>query len=344
VSGKGKAGPLEAGRGKYSPPANPERVTLEALSEGTRVFSRENISQLRGATFPEVSGHFGGVLMKELIQKIESRRAIVGIIGLGYVGLPLMVRFAEERFNVLGFDIDSQKVDLLNDGKSYIRSVPRDQIRDLVRRGIFAATSDYTRLPEVDCILICVPTPLTEKMEPDLVYIENTAHQVTENMKRGQLIVLESTTYPGTTEEILLPKFQARGWREGVDFFLAYSPEREDPGNREYTTKSIPKVVAGITQNCRKVAKLLYQQVIDEVVVVSSTRAAEMTKLLENIYRSVNIALVNELKILADRMGIDILWLFPLLPGAGNGRPLHSHRPLLPLLEGQGIRLYHPVH
>ena len=268
--------------------------------------------------------------MKELIQKIESRRAIVGIIGLGYVGLPLMVRFAEERFNVLGFDIDSQKVDLLNDGKSYIRSVPRDQIRDLVRRGIFAATSDYTRLAEVDCILICVPTPLTEKMEPDLVYIENTAHQVTENMKRGQLIVLESTTYPGTTEEILLPKFQARGWREGEDFFLAYSPERQDPGNREYTTKSIPKVVAGITQNCRKVAKLLYQQVIDEVVVVSSTRAAEMTKLLENIYRSVNIALVNELKILADRMGIDI-WevieaastkpfgYFPFYPGPGMG-------------------------
>ena len=268
--------------------------------------------------------------MKELIQKIENRRAIIGIIGLGYAGLPLVVRFVEERFHVLGFDIDPQKVDLLNEGKSYIQSVPRDRIGDLVRSGIFSATSDFSRLTEVNSILICVPTPLTEKMEPDLVYIEETARQVAENMKKGGLIVLESTTYPGTTEEILLPKFRARGWREGEDFFLAYSPEREDPGNREYTTKSIPKVVGGITRNCQEVAQALYQQIIDEVVAVSTTRAAEMTKLLENIYRSVNIALVNELKILADRMGIDI-WevieaasskpfgYFPFYPGPGMG-------------------------
>jgi len=268
--------------------------------------------------------------MKELIQKIEDRRAIIGIIGLGYAGLPLVVRFVEERFRVFGFDIDPQKVDLLNKGKSYIQSVPRDRIRDLVRSGIFSATSDFSRLAEVDSILICVPTPLTEKMEPDLVYIEKTARQVAENMKKGGLIILESTTYPGTTEEILLPKFRARGWREGEDFFLAYSPEREDPGNREYTTKSIPKVVGGITRNCQMVAQALYKQIIDEVVAVSTTRAAEMTKLLENIYRSVNIALVNELKILADRMGIDI-WevieaastkpfgYFPFYPGPGMG-------------------------
>ncbi len=268
--------------------------------------------------------------MKELIQKIESRRAIIGIIGLGYVGLPLVVRFGEEGFRVLGFDIDPKKVNLLNEGKCYIQSVPRNRIGDLVRRSIFSATSDFARLAEADCIIICVPTPLSEKMEPELLYIENTAHQVGENMERGQLIVLESTTYPGTTEEILLPKFRARGWREGEDFFLAYSPEREDPGNRDYTTKSIPKVVAGVTRNCQKVAKSLYGQVIDEVNVVSSTRAAEMTKLLENIYRSVNIALVNELKILADRMGIDIWEVIeaastkpfgysPFYPGPGMG-------------------------
>jgi UDP-N-acetyl-D-glucosamine dehydrogenase len=268
--------------------------------------------------------------MKELIQRIEDRTASIGIIGLGYAGLPLAVRFGEERFQVLGFDIDPQKIDLLNEGKSYIQSVPREQIGDLVGNGVFSATLDFSRLSEVDSILICVPTPLTEKMEPDLIYIENTARQVAENMKKGQLIILESTTYPGTTEEVLLPKFRSRGWREGVDFFLAYSPEREDPGNREYTTKSIPKVVGGITRNCQKAAKALYQQIIDEVVTVSTTRAAEMTKLLENIYRSVNIALVNELKILADRMGIDI-WevieaastkpfgYFPFYPGPGMG-------------------------
>jgi UDP-N-acetyl-D-glucosamine dehydrogenase len=268
--------------------------------------------------------------MKELIQKIKSRRAVIGIIGLGYVGLPLVMRFGEEGFRVLGFDIDPQKVNLLNEGKCYIQSVPGDRIGDLVGRSTFSATSDFARLAEADCIIICVPTPLSEKMEPDLLYIEKTAHQVGENMERGQLIVLESTTYPGTTEEILLPKFRARGWREGEDFFLAYSPEREDPGNRDYTTKSIPKVVAGVTRNCQKVAKSLYGQVIDEVVVVSSTRAAEMTKLLENIYRSVNIALVNELKILADRMGIDIWEVIeaastkpfgysPFYPGPGMG-------------------------
>ncbi|MFQ5841480.1 MAG: nucleotide sugar dehydrogenase [Thermodesulfobacteriota bacterium] len=268
--------------------------------------------------------------MKELIQKIVKRRAIIGIIGLGYAGLPLVVRFGEERFHVLGFDTDPHKIDLLNEGKSYLGSLSTNRIRDLVESRIFSATSDFSHLAEVDCILICVPTPLTEKMEPDLVHIENTARQIFENMKKRQLIVLESTTYPGTTEEILLPKFQAKGWREGVDFFLAYSPEREDPGNREHTTKSIPKVVGGITSHCQKVAKTLYQQIIDDVVVVSTTRVAEMTKLLENIYRSVNIALVNELKILADRMEIDIWEVIeaastkpfgysPFYPGPGMG-------------------------
>jgi len=268
--------------------------------------------------------------MKDLIQKIENRKAIIGIIGLGYAGLPLVVRFGQEQFRILGFDIDPEKVDLLNEGKSYIQSIPGDQLGDLVRSRIFSATTDFTRLAEADSILICVPTPLTEKMEPDLTYIENTARQVAHNMKKGQLVVLESTTYPGTTEEILLPKFRSRGLREGKDFFLAYSPEREDPGNRDFATKSIPKVVGGITRNCQKVATSLYGQIIDEIVSVSSTRAAEMTKLLENIYRSVNIALVNELKILADRMGIDIWEVIqaastksfgysPFYPGPGMG-------------------------
>jgi UDP-N-acetyl-D-glucosamine dehydrogenase len=268
--------------------------------------------------------------MKELIQKIEARTAMIGIIGLGYAGLPLVVRFGEERFRVLGFDIDPRKVDLLNKGKTYLQSVSGKQIGDLVGNGVFSATSDFSRLKEMDSILICVPTPLTEKMEPDLIYIKNTAGQVAENMKKGQLIILESTTYPGTTEEVLLPKFRSGGWREGKDFFLAYSPEREDPGNRAYTSKSIPKVVGGITPNCQRVAKALYRQIIDEVVTVSTTRAAEMAKLLENIYRSVNIALVNELKILADRMGIDIWEVIeaastkpfgysPFYPGPGMG-------------------------
>ena len=284
----------------------------------------------------------------QLLQKILKKRARVGIIGMGYVGLPLVLRFCEEGFGVLGFDIDAKKVAALKKGKSYLKSIPATRISQFVRTERLDVTGDFSRLREPDCILICVPTPLTDKMEPDLQYIEKTTESVRACLRKGQLIILESTSYPGTTEELILPRLETTGLKVGKDFFLGFSPEREDPGNRQFTTQQIPKVVAGVTPSCQKVAVLLYRQIINKVIPVSSPRAAELTKLLENIYRSVNIALVNELKMLADRMGIDLwevieaaehqtLWVLPLLPGARNGRPLHSDRSFLPFLEGQGI-------
>ena len=252
------------------------------------------------------------------------------VIGMGYVGFPLVLRFCEEGFRILGFDVDSKKVATLKRGKSYLKSISSSRISQFVRSGHLDVTDDFSRLAETDCILICVPTPLTEKMEPDLQYIENTTEAIRENLRKGQLIVLESTTYPGTTEELILPRLETTGLRVGKDFFLAFSPEREDPGNKRFTTHQIPKVVAGVTPSCQKVAVSLYRQIIEKVVPVSSPRVAELTKLLENIYRSVNIALVNELKMLADRMGIDI-WevieaastkpfgVLPFYPGPGMG-------------------------
>jgi UDP-N-acetyl-D-glucosamine dehydrogenase len=252
----------------------------------------------------------------QLIQKILTREAYIGIIGMGYVGLPLVLRFCEEDFKVLGFDVDSKKVD--------------SRISQFVRSGHLNVTNDFSRLREPDCILICVPTPLTERMEPDLQYIEKTTEAILQNLRKGQLIILESTTYPGTTEELVLPRLESNGLKVGKDFFLGFSPEREDPGNRRFTTHQIPKVVAGVTPSCQKVVTALYGQIITKVVPVSSPRVAELTKLLENIYRSVNIALVNELKMLADRMGIDIWEVIeaartkpfgfsPFYPGPGMG-------------------------
>jgi UDP-N-acetyl-D-glucosamine dehydrogenase len=265
-----------------------------------------------------------------LIQKILNKKALVGIIGMGYVGLPLVLRFCEEDFTVLGFDIDSKKVATLGKGKSYLKSIPSSRISRFIRNGHLQVTNDFSRLNQPDCILICVPTPLTEKMEPDLRYIENTNEAIRRNLRRGQLIVLESTTYPGTTEELVLPKLETTGLKAGKDFFLGFSPEREDPGNKRFVTHQIPKVVAGLTPSCKKVVTTLYSQIIAKVVPVSSPRVAELTKLLENIYRSVNIALVNELKMLADRMGIDIWEVIeaastkpfgfsPFYPGPGMG-------------------------
>jgi UDP-N-acetyl-D-glucosamine dehydrogenase len=265
-----------------------------------------------------------------LIQKILEKKALIGIIGLGYVGLPLVLRFCEEGFTVLGFDIDSKKVAALKRGKSYLKSIPSSRISPFIRNGHLEVTHDFSRLDKPDCILICVPTPLTEKMEPDLQYIENTNEAIRRNLRRGQLIVLESTTYPGTTEELVLPKLETTGLKAGKDFFLAFSPEREDPGNKRFVTHQIPKVVAGLTPACQKAVTTLYSQIIAKVVPVSSPRVAELTKLLENIYRSVNIALVNELKMLADRMGIDIWEVIeaastkpfgfsPFYPGPGMG-------------------------
>src|SRR3972149_7305843 len=243
---------------------------------------------------------------KEIIDKINKRSAKIGIIGLGYVGLPLVIRFCEEGFNVLGFDIDPQKVSHLNQGNSYIKHIPSDTIQRLAAKKVFSATADMSKLREANAIIICVPTPLTDKREPDMQYVENTAKEIAKNLRKGQLVSLESTTYPGTTEELLLPLFTEKGLKAGKDFFLVFSPEREDPGRKDFTTKTTPKIIGGVTSNCLQAGEALYSKIVDKVVKVSSPKAAEMTKLLENIYRSVNIALVNELKMLCDRMGIDI--------------------------------------
>ncbi|NLC55698.1 MAG: nucleotide sugar dehydrogenase [Armatimonadetes bacterium] len=239
-------------------------------------------------------------------ERIIARDLTVGIVGMGYVGLPLVLRFGGVGFRVLGFDVDPAKVDRLNAGSSYIQHVPTERVADMVSTGLFAATSDLQRLEEPDAIIICVPTPLTRHREPNLRYVEATADAVARALRPGQLVCLESTTYPGTTEEVVLPRLASGGLQVGDDFYLAYSPEREDPGNPSFHTAIIPKVVGGMTPACLEVACTLYSQAIERVVPVSSTGVAEATKLLENIYRSVNIALVNELKVAFDRMGIDI--------------------------------------
>uniref|UniRef100_A0A7C5AL72 Nucleotide sugar dehydrogenase n=1 Tax=Desulfobacca acetoxidans TaxID=60893 RepID=A0A7C5AL72_9BACT len=243
-----------------------------------------------------------------LKDKILQKQALVGVIGLGYVGLPLVVRFWQEGFPVLGFDTDPVKVELLNRGESYIRHIPSARLLEILEGASprrFAATHDMDRLKEPDVLIICVPTPLNPFREPDLRYVENTTRDIARVLRPGQLVSLESTTYPGTTAEVLLPILSEKG-RVGEDFFLVFSPEREDPGNPTYNVKNIPKVVGGITPACLEHGIALYSQVVDRVVPVSSTQAAEMTKLLENIYRAVNIALINELKVLCLRMGLDI--------------------------------------
>jgi UDP-N-acetyl-D-glucosamine dehydrogenase len=237
---------------------------------------------------------------------IETRKAVVGVIGGGYVGLPLARAVAQAGFRVLVFDTDRGKVERLRQGKSYIESVLSEEIASLMKEKLFGATSDFDVLREVDIIIICVPTPLGRHREPDLSAVESTARQIARRLRRGQLVVLESTTYPGTTEELLLPILQESGLKCGRDFFLAYSPEREDPGNRDYTTKNIPKVVSGVDNKSARLAQLFYSRVVKEVVCASRARVAEAVKITENVYRAVNIALVNELKMLFARMGIDI--------------------------------------
>jgi UDP-N-acetyl-D-glucosamine dehydrogenase len=245
----------------------------------------------------------------DLLEKIKNKQALIGIIGMGYVGLPLVLRFCEVGFPVLGFDTDAHKVKLLNLGESYIKHIPSASLGALLQRqagpGQFTATHDQGRLSEPDVLIICVPTPLTSKREPDLKYVESTTRHIVACLRPGQLVSLESTTYPGTTAELLLPILN-RNYKVGEDFFLVFSPEREDPGNPTFHVGTIPKVVGGVTSTCLEHGVALYSQVIERVIPVSSTQAAEMSKLLENIYRSVNIALVNELKMLCLRMGIDI--------------------------------------
>jgi UDP-N-acetyl-D-glucosamine dehydrogenase len=243
-----------------------------------------------------------------LREKIDAKQALVGIIGLGYVGLPLVLRFCEVGFRVLGFDTDPKKVDLLNRGESYIKHIPAAKLAELIKPqsgAQFAATHDMGHLGEPDVLIICVPTPLTQTREPDLKYVESTTRLIAETLRPGQLVSLESTTYPGTTEELMLP-ILSKKFQVGRDFYLVFSPEREDPGNPHFEVRTIPKVVGGITPACLEYGVALYRQVVDQVIPVSSTQAAEMSKLLENIYRAVNIALINELKLLCLRMGLDI--------------------------------------
>ncbi|HEY2826452.1 MAG TPA: nucleotide sugar dehydrogenase [Pirellulales bacterium] len=240
-----------------------------------------------------------------IAQAIQKRTALLGIIGLGYVGLPLVRAFSAGGYKVLGFDSDSNKIDMLARGEAYIRHIPAATIQAMQKQG-FTATSDLSRLKEPDVIIICVPTPLTETREPDLQYIVSSTEAIAKALRPGQLIVLESTTYPGTTRDVMLPILEASGLKLGTDFFLAYSPEREDPGNDEFQTASIPKVVGGIEPTSAELAVSLYRQIVKQVVPVSSCEIAEACKILENTYRAVNIALVNELKILFQRMGINV--------------------------------------
>ncbi|MCL4503287.1 MAG: nucleotide sugar dehydrogenase [Deltaproteobacteria bacterium] len=251
-------------------------------------------------------------LHAELEEKILNRQATIGIIGLGYVGLPLVIHFARAGFTTLGFDADSHKVTELNAGRSYIHHIKSEDIAAFTTLGegrerpLFEASDDFARLSEPDALLICVPTPLNRNREPDLCYVEAVTREVAKTLRRGQVISLESTTYPGTTDEVMLPIVGGNGLKVGKDFFLVYSPEREDPNNVGHNLYNTPKVVGGVTENCLAVGKTLYAQVVKDVVPVSSTKVAEMAKLMENIYRAVNIALVNELKVLSHRMNIDI--------------------------------------
>jgi UDP-N-acetyl-D-glucosamine dehydrogenase len=266
---------------------------------------------------------------QSLIEKLNNKSAVIGIVGLGYVGLPLLIRYAEVGYKVIGFDVDEQKVSSLNNGLSYIEHIPSALIESSLTLG-FEATLDFSRAIEPDALIICVPTPLNKYREPDLSFVVNTVDSLVPYLRKGQVFSLESTTYPGTTDEELKPRLESTGLVVGEDNFLVYSPEREDPGNKDFTTNTIPKVCGGYTNNCLDVGIALYEQVIDRVVPVSSTRAAELTKLLENIHRAVNIGLVNEMKIVADKMDIDIhevvraastkpFGFVPYYPGPGLG-------------------------
>ncbi len=265
-----------------------------------------------------------------LVERIDTRRFGVAVLGLGYVGIPLTLTACKAGFPVYGFDIDQARVDQLNRGESSIKHIPTEAIQDAVRTGQFVVTTDFSRLDEPDAIIIAVPTPLTRNREPDLRYIEQTAHAIAARLRVGQLVVLESTTWPGTTEEVVKPILEATGLKSGRDFFLAFSPEREDPGNVDFNTSTIPKIVGGDGPHALRLAEALYGALVVRTVPVSSTRTAEAVKLTENIFRSVNIALANELKIIYQKMGIDV-WevvdaaktkpfgYMPFYPGPGLG-------------------------
>ncbi len=269
---------------------------------------------------------------KQLLDKIAGRQAIIGIVGLGYVGLPLAVAFAQEGFQVIGVDVDEGKVGALNRGESYVEDIPSAVLRPLIDSGVIRATTDYAAMAAADAISICVPTPLRKTRDPDISYIIHAADCLAAHMPpgQGQLIVLESTTYPGTTDEIVLPRFNRDGLEVGRDFFMAFSPERIDPGRIDYTVRTTPKVIGGVTPDCLEVAVALYGTVVDKPVAVSSTATAEMVKLLENTFRAVNIGLVNEVALMCDKLGLNV-WevvgaaatkpygFMPFYPGPGLG-------------------------
>ena len=281
----------------------------------------------------------------DLRSKISSGELVIGIIGLGYVGLPLSLAFANSGVSTVGFDIDQSKVDSINESASFFSHISSDDIKQARLSGKLSASSDFSLIPDVDAIIICVPTPLNKYREPDLSYIESTLETLSPHLRKGQLLSLESTTYPGTTDEVVAPYLVRKGFTVGKDIFLVYSPEREDPGNKKFSPSSIPKVIGGYTKECCELGDLLYSLAIDKTVLVSSARAAELTKLLENIHRAVNIGLMNEIKPLAAKLGIDLyevikaastkpFWFCTLFSWSGNWRPLHPHRPFLSHLEG----------
>jgi UDP-N-acetyl-D-glucosamine dehydrogenase len=265
-----------------------------------------------------------------LLERIQNRKARVGVIGLGYVGLPLAVEFAHNGFVTTGIDVDTRKVNAINEGRSYVGDVPASAVSELTAAGRLSATADFSKVTELDTINICVPTPLRKTKDPDMSYIVSAVESVATHLKPGMLIILESTTYPGTTDEVVQPILEASGLKAGVDFFLAFSPERVDPGNPTFSTKNVPKVVGGLTPACSTLAGALYGTSIDTIIPVGSTRVAEMVKLLENTFRAVNIGMVNELALMCDRLGIDV-WeviaaagtkpfgFMPFYPGPGLG-------------------------
>src|SRR5690606_12227623 len=244
---------------------------------------------------------------QELMNKIDSKEAVVGVVGLGYVGLPLAVEKAKAGYRVIGFDVQQKRVDMVNQGVNYIGDVVNEDLKEMVDKGMLTSTTNYAEIQEVDAVAICVPTPLDQHQQPDTSYVRSSAMEIAKFAREGMLVVLESTTYPGTTEEIIVPILKEKGFVPGETIFIAYSPERVDPGNKHYNTKNTPKVVGGVTANCTAVASSLYRHVLEgDVHEVSSPAVAEMEKIFENTFRHINIALANEMALLCDRMGIDV--------------------------------------